>query len=197
MKQPKPRDVLEHYYALRAKRGEPRPRTLGAGAWKQIEDYLKWCQGQGVSDPIAFIDYRFECADHTGYVPQVHQLRSNRLAELWRDYREGCHLEQQRGEKLERRAGSVREQQIKHLRHLTAGHEAFKAPYFASGQASMCLAQPELSGGFHPESRYCPKCPRAVECAAQLYQAHGFDVVSLRAGRLNVLPPEVAAAAVR
>lgn len=197
MKGPGPREVLEHYYALRAQRGEPRPRTLREKPWKHAEAYLRWCTAQRIADPIAFLDYRFQCADHTGYVPKTHQLRSNRLAELWHSFREGHHLEQKHGEKLEERAGTVREQTIKHLRHLTAGHEAFKAPYYLSGQPDLCLAQPELSGGYHPESRYCPTCPKAVECAAQLYREHGFDVVSLRAGRLYALPPEVAAAAVR
>ena len=87
--------------------------------------------------------------------------------------------------------------EVKELRVLTRGMEAAKHPYVTTGRHELCLAEIEYTGGFHPASRACTACPIGVRCAAKLYQQHGFDVVSLRAGRLHVLPREIAAAAVR
>jgi hypothetical protein len=197
-------DTARTFYALRSARGAPNPAgserptpIIRTNIAEQLDGFLKWCRAQQIEDPLAFLDYRFRCADHTGYVPHVHQLRSNRLASLWREWQEGEHLEEKRGETLERRAGSHLEQQVASLKILTAGHEAFKAPYAQSGQPDFCLAQIDISGGYHPESRFCPSCPRALACAVQLHRAYGFDVVSLRAGRIWALPREIAAAAVR
>lgn len=202
-----PREVVDAarvFFTARAKRGAKNPPgadrlnpIIRTNVARMLEGFLVWCRKQEIDEPLSFLEWRFRCADYTGYVPHVHQLKSNKLAAQWREWREGEYLEEKRGEDLERKAGSRLEQQVGALKILTAGHEAFKHPYALSGQFDLCLAQSDLSGGYHPESRYCPTCPRAVECATQLHRAHGFDVVSLRAGRLWALPREIAAAAVR
>lgn len=189
--------ILQHYYALRAKRGTREPAYYRKNAWKHAENYLAWCGRQEI-DPIAFLDFRFRGSDHSGYVPRLDQLRRNKLVPLfraeWMQDELGAEVAYDR---LKARAGTREEQTIKALRVLTSGQEAVKYPYALTGRYKLCLTEQELTGGFHPESRYCPTCPEGVRCAAALYQRYGFDVVALRAGRLHALPPKIAAAAVR
>ena len=59
------------------------------------------------------------------------------------------------------------------------------------GKEAMCVAQPSLSGGFHPHSMICPACPSATACATKLNAKHGFDVVALRLGKVDGLPEHV------
>lgn len=189
--------VLQRYYELREKHGGKKPpRYFRKGAWKHAGDFLAWCVKAGIENPLGFLQYRFEAAEHTGYVPTLIQLRSNHLAELWHSFKEADHDVQEWSDRMHAKAGSREKQQLVALRILTPGHEAVKQPYRLQAQEALCLASIELSGGYHPESRWCPQCPKAVECAAALYRAYGFDVVSLRAGRLHALPREVAAALV-
>ncbi len=190
-------DVLKTYYRLREDRGTRPPTYYRKRCWEHAEAFLAWCAKQEIDNPLGFLRYRFEVGDHGRYVPKLNQLRSNKLAEVWRQWREGQQLEDDHAVVLEQKAGTKAEQAIKELRLLTRGMEAAKHPYASTGRHELCLAEVDVTGGFHPESRYCPTCPVGVRCAAQLYQRHGFDVVSLRAGRLHVLPREVAAAAVR
>ena len=190
--------VLQTFYSLRSKAGgPPEPKCYYKRCWNHADAYLKWCEKNGVDDPLAFLHYRFETAAHGGYVPKLHQLRSVALATIWKEWREGVYLAARQGEKLVAAAGTAEQQLVKHLRVLTRGQEAAKQPYFQNAQSELCLAESSITGGYHPSSRYCPSCPAATRCAAKLYQQHGFDVVGLRAGRLDRLPADIAAAAVR
>lgn len=194
----KPGSVLKRYYALRqARSGQPEPRYFRKKAWKRAEDYLAWCAKAGIDDPLSFLEFRFRAGDYAGHVPMLHRLRSNKLAEKWKQFGQGQLLQEQQGRKLSKQAGSRFQQSVKSLRILTVGMEAAKRPYIERGETDLCMAEMEFTGGYHPSSRFCPTCPSAVACAAKLYQQHGFDVVSLRAGRLYAVPSEVAAAAVQ
>lgn len=190
-------DVLRAYQTHCLDRQLPSfPQGFDPKHFKQVTRFLKWCGKNDIDDPIGYLGYWFKVGDHNGQPPEMWKMTSARLAELWKRWLEGEHLEEVRYERLKQRAGSRSQQQIKALRILTRGHEAVKAPYWQKQQHTLCLTEIELSGGFHPESRYCAHCPVAVRCAAKLYTQHGFDVVSLRAGRLRDLPADVAAAAV-
>jgi hypothetical protein len=189
-------EVLQTFYRLKKERGNPVPSYFRKELWETAERYLSWCQQEHIDDPLAFLHYRFQCADHTGYPLPLKGICSSAIAKNWREHGEGSSLEAQAYEALVTEAGTPLEQQVRALRLLTRGNEALKAQY-QDGRQELCLTEIDLSGGFHPESRYCPTCPVAVRCAAALYRKHGFDVVSLRAGRLHVLPSDVAAAAVR
>jgi hypothetical protein len=193
-------DVAREFYRIREQHtGRPTPR--GWSNQRTLDGarrFLEWCREQEIDDPLAFLRWRMDCAKHAGHPVGMEQLRSAVLAGRWKEWAEGRVLEQRQAERLARVAGTQREQAIKALRILTPAMEAAKYPFASTGRHALCLAQPlDYSGGFHPESRYCPSCPLAVRCAARLYEVHGFDVVALRAGRLYALPREVAAAAVR
>lgn len=190
--------VLQTYYELRQKRGPKPPAFLRKRTWKHADDFLSWCAKEGVTEPLAYLDYRFRVGDHGGYIPKLNQLRSNNLAEVfnaeWMQFQRSADVGYQ---KLKQRSGDRNKQALTALRLLTPGMEAAKHPYVSTGRYELCLAEISLTQGFHPESRYCVRCPQAVRCAAKLYQTHGFDVVALRAGRLKDLPPEIAAAAIK
>jgi len=187
--------VLQHYYGLREKRGPKPPGFFRERAWGHARAFLAWAEEQGIDDPLRYLVYRFEVGDHNDRIPNLAQLRSNKLALIYlSDWQQGERDAADGYARLERRAGSKQEQAIKALRILTSGHEAAKTHYL--GRAELCRAESDITGGFHPESRFCPTCPQAVRCAAQLHKRFGFDVVALRAGRLHHLPKEVAAAAI-
>lgn len=190
--------VLDAFYRLRQSHFlTRRPNFIREDAVRSAERYLDWCKGAQIDDPIAFLEYRFESARSAGHPVSIRALASEKLAGYWRTWAEGNYLEQKQAEKLTRIAGTRNEQAVKALRILTPGMEAAKVPYVSTSRHALCLAEIDITGGFHPDSVYCPTCPMAVRCAAALYREHGFDVVSLRAGRLNMLPKEIAAAAVR
>lgn len=190
--------VLQRYYELREKRGTPAPAFFRKRAWAHADAFLAFCAKAEIDDPLRFLEYRFEVADHEGYVPRLYKLRSYRLAELYRsEWKQGERAADDAYARLKEVAGSRAQQAVKSLRVLTHGMERAKQPYAAAGNFALCRAQIGITGGYHPSSRYCPTCPEAVRCAAALYREHGFDVVSLRAGRLHALPQDIAAAAVR
>jgi len=186
--------IIDTYYELRARfGGRPRP-NFRRSAVRGATAYVAWCERAGIDDPLLFLRYRFECAQYTGYQMTWPRLRSNRLALVWQEWREGHALADVAAERLKAEAGTPRKQAIKTLRVLTRSMVEFQGRHL--GRAELCAVEVQFSGGYHPESRHCPACPAAVRCAANLYQAHGFDVVALRTGRLHALPADVAAAAV-
>lgn len=189
--------VLQHYYALRAKRGTRSPAFFRKKAWAHAEAFLKWCAKTGIEDPLRYLEFWFEVCDYTGKPPQLHRLRSNNLAETYlSEWQQDERAAEDAYTTLKQRAGTREQQAVKALRVLTHGMEAAKYPYASTGRYELCLAEVSLTGGFHPSSRYCPTCPVAVRCAAALYRINGFDVVALRAGRLHELPKHIATAAI-
>jgi hypothetical protein len=190
-------DVLIHYYKLRQEHGgAPAPQYFRKKTWACAEQYLAWCSKNQV-EPLGFLELVFKAGRISGRIPVLWRLRSNKLLEIWRSNGEGAIAEERAGAKLMQRAGTRREQAIKNLKINTRGMESMRRHYAAQGTQQLCLLETDLTGGYHPESQVCPACPFAVQCSAGLYQRHGFDVVSLRAGRLYALPSDVAAAAVR
>lgn len=186
-------EVLRAFYRAREKRGIRTPTIFRKRLWGHAETFLAWCKKEGIGDPIAFLEWRWGLADEGNYLLEIHRLRSKKLAHAWLEQGgEGRQAEVARMVDVERRTGSIAKQAIQELRILTVGNEAAKYQY--PDRRRLCMAEMDYTGGYHPESRYCPTCPLAVECSAQLYARHGFDVVSLRAGRLHALPQEIAAA---
>ena len=187
--------VLQHYYELRQKRGPKPPGFFRDRVWDHANAFLAWAAEQELDDPLRYLDYRFAVGDHNGRIPNIAQLRSVKLAALYRsEWKQGGRDAADGYDFVKRRSGTKREQAVKALRILTGANEVAKSHYV--GRAELCRAQSDMTGGYHPESRYCPTCPQAVRCAAQLHQTYGFDIVALRAGRLKYLPKEVAAAAI-
>lgn len=181
-------ELLVKYYALRQQFFGVRPASfLRKNALKNIENFAAWCKNQGIEDVEGFLEFRMKCAEHSKWVPKTSQLRSNKIAEQWRNWKAGEVAQERIEQQHMRQAGSAQQQQLQALRLLTPNQELVKARYAQSGKPQLCVLN-ETSGGYHPESRYCPACPMALQCAGRLHQQHGFDVVSLRANRLHALP---------
>lgn len=184
--------VVEHYYDLYAKQGGRKPVATRIGDQVTAGKYLAWAQKQQI-DPLGFIDFLFQ-----RFVPEIYRLRNNAMAEQYRKWGQDKQEEQKNlAEQSRRLHAPLEDQHYKDMLVLTVGMEAMKHPYVTTGRHHLCLAEFELTGGYHPSSRYCTTCPLAVECSAQLYQAYGFDVVSLRAGRYWAVPQEVVSRALR
>ena len=187
--------VLQHYYAQREKRGIKPPEYFRKKNWEHAQKFLDWAVEQKITDPLRFIDYLFEVGDFNQRVPFLNRLCSAKLVAIYlSEWQQGERDAADGYDRLVRRAGTKQEQTVKALRILTPGMEAAKVHYVR--REELCQAESEVTGGFHPESQFCPTCPQAVRCAAQLYRRYGFDVVALRAGRLYDLPKEVARAAI-
>jgi len=191
-------DVVREFHRLRQERTGQRPPTFRRPeVLEAAQRFLDRFRELGADDPLAFLRWRWDAAQHAGHPVGLRQLAGDTtLITRWRDFGHGHTLSAAASARLTRKAGTVDEQQVKELRLLTRGMEAAKAPHAARGRFDLCLVD-EFTGGFHPASRTCASCPEAVRCAARLYQSHGWDVVALRANRLHLLPKEVAAAAVR
>ena len=193
-----PENVLRSFYVAReAHTGKRPPGFIRPKAITHAAAFISWCAKVGIDEPLRFLRWRMDAAKHSGWEPQIHQLRSNKLAENFLEWGEGRQRQSDRGDEIRRAAGSLWEQQVKELRILTRGMEAFRQPYVLSGTSEICMRSDQHSGGFHPKSRWCPVCPSAVRCADALNTRWGFDVVALRAGRLKDVPKSVAAAAVK
>ena len=193
--------VLQMFFALTKERGGVYPIHFRKKHWGHATAFLKWCSKEKIDDPLGFIRYRFVCGDHRGYRPKIHQLRSRALAAVWIAWRAEEMQSQDRVDeaylKLKAQAGTKEEQFVKSLLLLDRGHESLRSAYARKGKPELCLVETDLSGGFHPDSRYCPTCPMASRCVAKLYKQYGFDVVALRRGDFRMLPAHIAAAAVR
>lgn len=189
-------DVLRTFYTLRQEHTGQRPPTFRrpdalAAAQRLLDVFAEL----GADDPLAYLRWRWSAAAHAGHPVGITACACRTQVLRWSEVGQGHALAQAQAEKLARRAGSAWEQSVKELRPLTRGMEDAKRPY--QGRPDLCMADIELTGGYHPKSPSCLACSAAVQCTARLYQIHGWDVASLRAGRLHVLPREVAAAAVR
>lgn len=188
-----PEEVLREYYRLLKS-------PFGGAPKSQIphaERYLAWCRERGIACPLEWLAFRFECT-RGRYKPRLSTLPSEAVARAWLECgHEGRALAARRQRDLERVAGDVFVQRVKDLRILTIGMEAAKEPYLCRGEYSECLRSQRYTGGYHPDSKYCPSCPKLLECAAALHREHGFDVVALRLHRFDALPREVASAALR
>lgn len=197
-------DVISHYYDLRTEHGRSRPRkTSRKRAELELEHaaaFLEWCRTAGVRDVAGYMRERFRemsYASRQKALPRLAQLKSDRLAARWSAWLEG---EKAAAASYDARKTSADPyaQLIRTLAakpHITK--EAFKRRHLVQGAAEACESQPRHSGGYHPSSDWCQRCPSAAPCAAQLTAIYGFDVVALRRGLLSELPDAVLSALVR
>lgn len=195
MQQPEVRDVettatvqeVLAQYAKLANKHEGFSATRPA--WDAAASYLRWCKNVGVTQPLLFMWLRFRILRSGARSRTVHPSLSNMASEALIPRYEAL-IERQRVEH-EMKAGwaTQRERELVGVNH---GHEAMRRNYVVMGKAELCEAQIEETGGYHPFSKWCPACPRAITCAAALNKQEGFDVVALRLGRIT---PEQASAA--
>ncbi len=152
----------------------------------QARALLEWCTKHRIEDPRMYIRVRVQLAKD--YTPKFRSLASEAVIEAYRERFAPVVL----ASKLRSEAGSVEAQYIRSLRLNPLAHELVRRDYAAAGKTHLCVAQPELSGSFHPKSPSCGSCAHRAPCASRLLAREGFDVIALRAGRYDLLPAEIA-----
>jgi hypothetical protein len=202
-------EVIEHYrYQWLLSRGSPRkaphfyyddPTSESlSGHYKKedeeaVEKYLAWCLAKSV-DPLLFITFRFQHLKPKGLLPKLDRLKSEKVLALFEEYGEGKLLHARMEKKLASEMIDYTETSLRGLADApTESEEYFKRTFLSEGKAKLCLFGATRSGGFHPRSVWCGRCSEAVACSAQLNGRSGFDVSALRSGRVQALPPEIAA----
>lgn len=151
-------------------------------AWDHAVAYLRWCKQHEVEDPYLFMWLRFRILRNQRGSRVRPSLKGLPTPTLLPQYRTMVYDRQ-----LTKQADTQRQREFVSVQ---TGHEAVRRVYLLGGKTELCLAQPNLSGGYHPYSRFCPRCPRANECAQALNAREGFDVVALRLGPGRSLPQE-------
>ena len=150
--------------------------------------FLKWCVEHDVHDPLLFIRIRFHVLRTQrrtrNAAPGLHRLATPTLLSKYRSAESQVAQSQHAREHVDAEA-------IRSFIQVNRGHEAVRSDYLTRGKTHLCVVQPALSGGYHPHSQFCPVCPNAVQCAAELNEREGFDVVALRLGKLDELPEHV------
>lgn len=157
--------------------------TQSRGAWDAAASFLRWCKAEGVEQPLLFMWLRFRVVragrKHASARPSLQNMASPALLKKY-----FAIVERQQFE-----CGMKKQFDTQHERSLVSvasGNEAVRRDYVVSGRTDLCEVQQNLSGGYHPFSKWCPACPHAVSCAQRLNEREGFDVVSLRLGRMTV-----------
>lgn len=147
--------------------------------------FMSWCHEHAIRDPLLYIRTRMALAK--ALVPFT-SLASTEIIEAY--------LERFAPRVLSAKltAQDPRERQyIRSLALNARAHEIVRRDYVSMKSTHLCLAQPELSGGYHPLSPNCGACAHGAPCAARLNEREGFDVVALRLNRTDLLPREIAA----
>lgn len=186
--------VLQAFYALRqAQWGIKPPAFFRKKAYAQADLFLQWAAANDLSDPIGYLNYRLKIVAHHKRCPQLASLRNAAYLQQYRSERPYNPLadETRFFQALTKRSGTPFDQYVRAQRLLVASHEIFRRRYAERERPMLCLAQTAFSGGFHPSSAVCPRCPVAVRCAEKIRREAGFDIVALRAGRFEQLPPAV------
>ncbi len=160
----------------------------------EAERYLRWCDDNEI-DEILFMEHRFRSLDRTRRAaPMFRSLKSDLMVESWKKGGESQAQQEQVSKKIMAGMDDSFTRAILDLDSLTPAQEHYKRIQWQRGGQEVCLVSPELSGGYHPLSRYCPYCPCSMDCITQLNAKWKFDVVALRMRRLEDVPERVAKA---
>ena len=146
------------------------------------KSFLGWCEGHMV-DPGVFMELRFlNLHRYRQTLPGFRSLRNENLVPI------------AQREQASRAAEDTHtpnfDQAVRDLSLMSENQERVRKRYFSQAKSELCL-ESSYAGGFDPRSQFCPQCPQAGTCAARLNRRHSFDVVALRAGRVQSLPAVV------
>jgi len=132
----------------------------------QIRSFIEWCDEQGVQE-IEFATARIyhQKVEMGRGFPRPNSLRSPVL--LKNDFYIDlygwwlkCYVEPERMRVHLERQEERQTELARRRRHVW---EKFKE----RESTAMCLRSPEHSGGFHPHSEHCKRCPSAAPCSTQ------------------------------
>ena len=164
-----------------------RPQRLNPTDISSAKAFLQWCTARMV-DPIRIIDLRFEQIAFTtksNRGPRLNDLRAESLVPFARREEASAAATATATPQTE-----AFDQAVRDLTRQMPGYEQVRRRYYFQQQQDLCIEN-VMSGGYDPRSHFCPNCPEAAKCAAKLNGKWGFDVVSLRAGRVEQLPMAV------
>lgn len=187
--------VIDHYRHLYGKYKMRIPRRPDARVPEDraiADKYIRWC-AEYDTDELLFMDERFRHLIALKKIaPMFRTLRSEPVMKVWKKGGEYYALEQQASERISKTILPMFDQTILDLSHLTPDQERYQRRHFLKGTLEICLLMPEHSGGFHPASKVCPKCTNGPACVARINARWKFNVVALRANRLDLVPAQVA-----
>ncbi len=196
------RDVVS-WYLEEMKSAGRRWWTPSAGQREKLERsatrFLRWCESRE-TDPRDFLRYRVRAAVESDWpVPSINRLPSDgQLVRYRGSGAETLDAQVRTHERLEFEGGTELQQLVRALRlPARAAREKFRRRYVEEGKSHLCRVSLELGGGYDPRSQWCLQCPETFGCARDMRERYGFDVAALREGRVQELPRQVAAAAVR
>jgi hypothetical protein len=192
-------EVIKSYRELIWKyrrREYPHPNVRDANDRQVAQAYLRWCDGHE-ADALAFLRKSFDYLnDKFKRSPRFNRgLHSEKQMAVWKNGMEWRTLSTEASEVAARTQDATFSQTIRDLTFLLPGHEQFRRRHLLNGQSSVCMTQPQYSGGYHPKSRFCTGCPHAIECSGESNGRWNFNVTALREGRLDLVPSAVAKAA--
>ena len=183
---------LQKYYAKRQEiLGTKAPSYFRAKSWDHAESFLLWCKKNEVESVMEFLEFRLRTSQISGHKLAIGKLRSPKSLQAFRAWGRDRQDDAVWEKQLASKSGTPQQQQIKALRILTRANLIVQERYSREGKHGLCLVEASLSGGYHPDSPYCPTCPEALPCAAQLHEEYGFDVVCLRKGLRQFLPAAI------
>jgi hypothetical protein len=194
-------DVIREYFRYLSKIEGTQlkaPQFQSTRLQEQAGAFITWCEENNIRgrDVGLFLQFRLDGARARRFRVPFKALPNAKMATAWHAW--GAQKYRVRAWEDQQHAGMRTERvtQIKDLRRLLPATESYQIMHLREGRADVCMATPDYSGGFHPKSRACVACPMAIQCAAKLCAAHGFDVPALRRDELYKLPSEVLAAVI-
>jgi hypothetical protein len=161
--------------------------TRSRGAWNAASSFLRWCREHHVEQPKLFMWLRFRVVRvgrGSRARPSLQSMASEALLTRY-------HTMVQRMSWESAQKKLMDTQFERELISVNSGNEAVRRDYLVNGRTDLCEAQINLSGGYHPFSKWCPACPRAASCAKRLNEREGFDVIALRLGKIAQAPEHV------
>lgn len=189
------RTVIDHYkevytkYQLRTPR---RPNSRIPEDRAIADKYVRWCDEHD-TDELLFMEERFRQLHETKKItPGFRFLRSEVVMKWWKRGGEYRALEKKESDAIAKTMLPAFDQTILDLSRITPDQERYRMRHFIGNILGVCMVSPELSGGYHPQSKYCTQCAKGPECVQRLNKRWKFNVVALRAKRLDLLPPVVA-----
>jgi len=191
-------DVIREYYrylSIIERRQYKPPEFPSQRLLDHAAAYLRWCEAKAVREPELFLRFRLDTSRAARFRLAMRLLPSDKQAARWH-LSAGSHYRVKGWTARQHEGIRPGVDHIKALRPLIPAMEAYQYYHAVEGRQDACMATPEHSGGFHPKSRICPSCPKAIACSNAQNQREGFDVAALRRGEVWALPKAIASAAI-
>jgi hypothetical protein len=159
-----PYDIIDYYNAVAL---ELRPRDKNharrnVNAVRMAARFLTWCRSNSI-DPKLYVRGTLEwCAKVNRKFVPIGFMVGKKAAERWELFAKNNAIEDDHVRELHAEA----DQPVAARLSLRPHREKFKSFYV--GREELCLRFREHSGGFHPQSEFCQRCPVAPSCRERI-----------------------------